>query len=372
MNPLASVTHWLRCTAMTGVVTILASGCGFAEETKPPAPVTSAKAFDDSLVQANVLFKQGKLDEALAAAQAAQKLDPKRFEAPATAALILHAARKPAEAKAALDEAAKLAPPDKQDKIQNITNVLNAESAATASGNSPSLTGTARRQFDTLALIIEEADKAQTDVERKKLLREFLEKSEPFLKENPDQTPIWTLRAVAALELNQAKMGWEAGRKLLEAGAGDSDDLKTRKVLAALERKGWLGKKPPRVEVSAAKSPVTDVPAARPPAEQQPKPLAFSDPARQAALESICGTWEWSDIFSTGKISIKPDGVCTVDWNVMGHYHYDGRITDCDAKGTTFMTSLTEAGSNKMISIPVRKVSADRIKWNGSKFKKRH
>ncbi len=222
------------------------------KQTTQPAASAAAQSFDDQLVQANVLFKQGKLDEALAAAQAAQKLDAKRFEAPATAALILHTAKKPTEAKAALDEAAKLAPADKQEKVQSIAKVLSAETAPTTSGNPPALTGAARRQFDTLALIIEEADKATTDSDRKKLLQEFLEKSEPFLKANPKMLPMWTLRAVASLELNQENEATQAGAELTRLGAENSDDPKLRKVMAMLDRKGWLKTPQQITEANAA------------------------------------------------------------------------------------------------------------------------
>ena len=279
LSPLRSILNGVALTAMFMNPSL---GHLCAQETKPAPAAIPGQTFDDSLVQANVLFKQGKLDEALAAAQAAQKLDPKRYEAPATAALILHAAKKPVEAKAALDEAIKLAPPDKQDKVQKIAKLLATE--PTAADDPPPLTGAARRQLDALRLIIEEADHATLDTERKKLLQEFLAKSEPFVKENPDRISVWALRAVAAVELDEPKIGWEAGRKMLKAGAENSDDPKTRKVLASLERRGWLGEEPPKIEASAAKSPVADAPAAKPPAEQQPKVLAFSDSAMRLSV----------------------------------------------------------------------------------------
>ena len=229
-----------------------------ASVTEPPASDKQATTYDDHLVQANVLFKQGKLDEALAAAQTAQKLDPKRYEAPATAALILHAAKKTAEAKAALDEAIKLAPPDKQDKVQKIAKLLAAEPTAPAEtaatavatpAGPPQLTGAARRQLDALTLITEEADKATLDTERKKLLREFMGKSAEFIVDHPFQTNVWVLRAAVALELDYPGSGWLAGKRLKAFGVDESDDPKTRKIMAMLDRKGWLGDKTPNKQV---------------------------------------------------------------------------------------------------------------------------
>ena len=115
---------------------------------QPPTPT-----YDEHLVQANALFKKGELAGALAQVQAAAKLDPKRFEAPATAALILHAAKKPAEARAALAEALQLAPADKKDKVQAIAKVIGDPAAKPAPAGTTTppatepaqLTGAARR-----------------------------------------------------------------------------------------------------------------------------------------------------------------------------------------------------------------------------------
>ena len=58
-----------------------------------------------------------------------------------------------------------------------------------------------RRKLDLLRLIIEDADKARTPEERKKYLQEFLNKSEPFVTEYPNDAQIWLLRGAAAVEL---------------------------------------------------------------------------------------------------------------------------------------------------------------------------
>jgi hypothetical protein len=106
--------------------------------------------------------------------------------------------------------------------------------------DSSKLTGDARRTFDVLTLIIEDADKATEVDERSGYLQEFLLRSQDFVKEHPDSLPLWTLRAVAALETNQAAAGREACQRMIGLKAGDLNDPKIRRVLAMLDRKGWF------------------------------------------------------------------------------------------------------------------------------------
>ena len=56
------------------------------------------------------------------------------------------------------------------------------------------------------------------------------------------QMNVWVLRAIAAMEVDYPGEGWLAGRRLKELGAEESDDAKIRRVIAQLDRKGWLGK----------------------------------------------------------------------------------------------------------------------------------
>ena len=224
---------------------VLAAQIGFAAQN-----VSNAATYDEHLMEANALFKKEDLNGALLQVQAAAKLDPKRYEAPATAALILHRAKRPAEARAALEEALQLVPADKKEKVQAIAKVIGDPAAkpdpagtTTPPATEPAkLTGAARRQLDTLMVIIEEADKAKTEDERKKVLREFMAKSADFVVENPTHLGVWVLRAIAALEVDYPGEGWLAGRRLKELGADESDDPKVRKVMAQLDRKEWLGK----------------------------------------------------------------------------------------------------------------------------------
>jgi hypothetical protein len=97
-----------------------------------------------------------------------------------------------------------------------------------------------RRRLNTLTIIIDEANGAKDPGKRQRLLGEFLDRSRSFVEANPWHTNIWVLRASAALELGRADEGAEAGRKLLEFKLDDSGDAKARKVVTALDRKGWL------------------------------------------------------------------------------------------------------------------------------------
>ena len=101
-------------------------------------------------------------------------------------------------------------------------------------------------------LIAEDADKAQTADDREKLLKEFLDKSNGFLKVHPSQLNVWLIRAAASVELGEPRIGWEAGKSLRTLGAEKINDPKTDKVLAMLDRKGWLSESEPVAESSKA------------------------------------------------------------------------------------------------------------------------
>jgi hypothetical protein len=101
--------------------------------------------------------------------------------------------------------------------------------------------------MDVLTLIAEESDKATTTEERHKLLQELLDKSDSLSKDHPTLVLVWLLRAAAAVELNRPVVGWEAGKRLKEVGAADAEDARSRRVMAMLERKGWLDKDSKRV-----------------------------------------------------------------------------------------------------------------------------
>lgn len=200
--------------------------------------------YEAQLEKAQSLFKQKKFPEALAAVQAAGKAEPTRFEPPLLAALIFINGGQVAEARQALAEARKLAPATAQTKIDEIAKLVDKGAPATSSTlqstSTTALTGAARRKYDTLLVIVEEADQAKSAAERRKLLDELLFKSGEFVRDFPDVLQVWTLRAAAGLELEQEQMTWEASSELIRLGAENSDDPKIRQLLAKLDRKGWL------------------------------------------------------------------------------------------------------------------------------------
>jgi tetratricopeptide (TPR) repeat protein len=209
--------------------------------------------YDDLIKQARALMQENKLPEAKAEADQAIKLDPGRYEAFAVIALIAVKQGDMVAGKDAVAKALKLAPAEKRASLEALQNKL----AETGSESSPEsakapeqstktapvtaqLTGEARRKCDALLLIVEDADKAKAPDERVKLLQEFMAKSAEFLALAPMQTNIWLLRGAGALELGMPKLGWQVGRYLRTLGADDSNDPKIRKIMAALERRGWL------------------------------------------------------------------------------------------------------------------------------------
>ena len=200
--------------------------------------------FDAQFRQAQALFKEDKLREAYAAVQAAARLDPSRYEASGLAALVLLKDGKVTASREALAEARKLSPPDATKKLDDIANLI--ETAGKVAAQNAGQIGQdkadgSRKNYEYLRLIVEDADKATSPEQRKKLLREFMAKSAEFIVDNPTQTNVWILRAAAAMELDYLGSGWLAGRRLKQLGGETSADPKMAKVMAMLERKGWLG-----------------------------------------------------------------------------------------------------------------------------------
>jgi hypothetical protein len=222
----------------------------------------ASSSYDQLVGTASSLLKQGKLDEAKQAAQRAIEQNANGYQAYAVAAKIASQQGAAADAANFIKKALELAPDDAtKAKVKQLAAML----ATTGSPNQPtpgqsSLSGQDQRKLDVLMLILEDAEKATTPEDRAKAFREYLEKSGDFAAAHPEQTNIWVMRAFAAVDLDEPKLGWEAGKKLQALGADNSNDPKLRRAMASLDRKGWLGDKPAadRREINAAIKSVID------------------------------------------------------------------------------------------------------------------
>ena len=202
-------------------------------------PVTAADTgYTGLIAKANQLFKDGKLDEARQIAMTASALAPNRFEAYFLAGAVARQQDFDAEARRLVEKALALAPPGRKEKIRAY--LADMGEAKPVVAEVATLSPAEQRVRDELLLIMASADRAGMPDDRRKNLREFLEKSTAFLKAHPEQEQLWALRAVAALELNDDKSGRRAGRRLIELGYGQGVDDKAGKLMATLSRKGWL------------------------------------------------------------------------------------------------------------------------------------
>jgi tetratricopeptide (TPR) repeat protein len=248
----------------------------------PPAPNADPAAYHALLLAGDKLLNEGTLAEALSVAKTAIAMDGSRYEAYALAAVIDTKAGKSDEASKYIAKAQELVPADKKDRLAGAIAYVKAGAAqppvisnqSTSAGNPvvsvnppaaqvggppfTALSGEARVKYNTLTLIAADIDKAKPGEERTKLLREFMDKSAEFLELAPNRADILVMRAALALELEDAHAGWEAGRKLTALGAGNSDDPKIQKVMAKLERKGWLAETDPVVKASEARQKLLD------------------------------------------------------------------------------------------------------------------
>jgi hypothetical protein len=191
------------------------------------------------------------------------------------------------------------------------------------------LTGDARRTFDVLALIIDDADRATTADERNGYLKEFLARSQDFVREHPSSLPLWTLRAVAALEVNQAATGREACQHMVAMKAAEMDDPRIRRVLAILDRRGWFSADIPEGSGVSAPQPMPALDQAQTkPAMIMPNNPVTNriEPVECNSKWSSYGTYlhkmmesiqvEWDRAQSEGKIKPQPGGYVTVKFRL--------------------------------------------------------
>ena len=104
------------------------------------------------------------------------------------------------------------------------------------------LAGMERVDYNALIVLAHQAQQTSDLPEQTKLLQQFMDQSSPFLQKHPMQMLLWQLRAASAISLNEPMAGYEAGEKLLAAGAADSTDSNLQGLLAQLKNRGWLEK----------------------------------------------------------------------------------------------------------------------------------
>jgi hypothetical protein len=105
------------------------------------------------------------------------------------------------------------------------------------------LTGMDKVEYNSLIELARQAQQTADLPQQKTLLQQFMDQSGVFLQKHPDQTLLWQLRVASALSLNDPMAGYEAGQRLLAAGAADSDDPNLQRLLAQLKNKSWLDRR---------------------------------------------------------------------------------------------------------------------------------
>ena len=144
------------------------------------------------------------------------------------------------KAKAILDKLLTATTPT--DATPNDSQPANSVVQPATSVTSEQLTGMDKIDYNALIQRAKEAQQT-TDLDQQKiLLKQFMEDSGEFLQKYPDQMLLWQFRAVSAIILDDMTDGYEAGQKLLAAGAVDSNDPNLQQLLAQLKNKGWLDK----------------------------------------------------------------------------------------------------------------------------------
>jgi hypothetical protein len=109
-----------------------------------------------------------------------------------------------------------------------------------ANTNPEQLTGMDKVDYSALLVLARQAQQTTDLAEQTKLLKQFMDQSDVFLQKHPDQMLLWQFRGQLAISLNEPKAGFEAGQKLMAAGAADSNDPNLQQLLGELKNKGWL------------------------------------------------------------------------------------------------------------------------------------
>lgn len=115
-----------------------------------------------------------------------------------------------------------------------------SEPAQPAANNGEEFTGMDKIDYNALIELAREAQQTTDLTEQTKLLNQFMDQSNLFLQKYPDQILLWQVRAASAISLNEPMAGYEAGEKLIGAGATNSNEPNLQRLLGQLKNKGWL------------------------------------------------------------------------------------------------------------------------------------
>ena len=118
----------------------------------------------------------------------------------------------------------------------------NTYPAQPAANNGEEFTGMDKIDYTALIELAREAQQTTDLTEQTTLLEQFMDQSNSFLQKHPDQILLWQLRAASAISLNEPMAGYQAGEKLIGAGAASSNDATLQRLLEQLKNKGWLDK----------------------------------------------------------------------------------------------------------------------------------
>jgi len=122
----------------------------------------------------------------------------------------------------------------------NATEGISSVAHPALKANPEPLTGMDKVDYNALIELARQAQQTADPDEQKKLLKQFMSQSSTLLQKHPNQMLLWQLRAASAMSLNQPMQGYEAGQKLLAAGAAESIDPALQQLLGQLKNKGWL------------------------------------------------------------------------------------------------------------------------------------
>ncbi|HXB61943.1 MAG TPA: hypothetical protein VNU94_03695 [Acidobacteriaceae bacterium] len=120
------------------------------------------------------------------------------------------------------------------------TNTNPANSQPAENAQVAQLTGMDKVDYNALIELARQAQESTDADQQKTLLNQFMDQSNTFLVRHPEQMLLWQIRAATAISLNEPMKGYEAGQKLLAAGAADSSDSNLQQLLAKLQLLGWL------------------------------------------------------------------------------------------------------------------------------------